>query len=189
MAYLQSPGVQIIEKDASAVTPGASTTVGGTVGVFQWGPVMVPMLVSNESDLVTIFGAPNDQTFGSFFAATNFLSYTRSLWVTRAATINKNATADGAGLLIKNLDVYDSSYATGQANVGTFAARYPGTMGNSVQVSIADSATFATWAYKDQFKSAPGTSDFATSKGGSGDELHIIILDKDGKFIKQVFFE
>jgi hypothetical protein len=180
--YLQSPGVQIIEKDASVTTPGASTTVGGTVGVFQWGPVMVPMLINSEDNLVSVFGTPNDSTFSSFFACTNFLSYTSSLWVVRAATVNKNSTANGAGLLIKNLDDYEASYSTGQGSVGTFAARYPGTMGNSITVSIADSATFATWAYKDQFQSAPGTSDFAASKGGSDDEMHIIVIDTAGKF-------
>lgn len=182
MAYLQSPGYQIIEKGASAVTVGASTTVGGTVGVFQWGPVMVPMLIDSESTLVSVFGQPNDQTFGSFFTAANFLSYTNAMWVTRAATVNKNATANGAGLLIKNLADYEAAYSAGQGSVGAFAARYPGTLGNTILVSMADSATFSTWAYKDQFQSAPGTSDYAASKGGSADEVHIIVIDAAGKF-------
>jgi len=182
MAFLQSPGVQIVEKDASAVTPGASTTVGGTVGVFQWGPVMVPMLISGEDNLVSIFGKPDDSTFGAFFSASNFLSYTSSLWVVRAATTNKNSTSNAAGLLIKNIDSYDDSYSSGQGSVGTFAARYPGSIGDSIQVSIADSGTFATWEYKDQFQSAPGTSDFAESKGGLNDEIHIIVVDVGGKF-------
>lgn len=180
--FLQSPGVQVIEKDASLVTPGASTTVGGFVGIFQWGPVMTPMLISDEANLVSIFGKPDNNTFGAFFSATGFLSYTNALWVTRAQTVNKNATADGAGLLIKNLFDYEAGYADGQGSVGTFAARYPGAIGNSIQVSIADSATFATWAYKDQFQSAPGTSDFAASKGSTNDELHVIIIDAAGKF-------
>lgn len=180
--YLQSPGVQIIEKDASGVTPGASSSVGGTVGVFKWGPVMTPMLIDNEQTMVDVFGAPDSNTYGSFFSATSFLSYTNALWVVRAATINKNATADSSGLLIKNLSDYEEGYSTGQAVVGAFAARYPGTMGNSLAVSIADSATFATWEYKGQFQSAPGTSEFAASKGGSNDELHLIIIDTAGKF-------
>jgi Phage tail sheath protein subtilisin-like domain/Phage tail sheath C-terminal domain len=180
--FLQSPGVQVIEKDASVVTPGASSSVGGYVGTFQWGPVMTPMLISDESNLVSIFGKPDDATFGSFFSSTNFLSYANALWVTRAATVNKNATANGAGLLIKNVFDYEAGYSIGQGSVGTFAARYPGTLGNSILVSIADSATFSTWAYKDQFQSAPGTSDFVASKGGLNDELHIIVIDAGGKF-------
>jgi Phage tail sheath protein subtilisin-like domain/Phage tail sheath C-terminal domain len=180
---LQSPGVQILEQDASVVVTGLSTSVGGTVGVYQWGPVMVPMLISNEVDLVTTFGKPNDSTFGSFFSAANFLAYTSAMWVTRADTTGSlNSTAVGTGLSINNIDVWESSYSTGQAAVGVFAARYPGTMGNGILVSIADSATFATWAYKDQFRGAPGTSDYATSKGALQDEMHVIVIDAAGKF-------
>lgn len=180
--YLQSPGVQIIEKDASGVTPGASSSVGGTVGVFKWGPCMVPMLVDNEQTQLSTFGPPDSNTYGSFFSTTNFLSYTNACWVVRAATVNKNATASGTGILIKNVADYESSFADGQASVGSFAARYPGVMGNSLTISIADSATFATWEYKGQFQSAPSTSEFAASKGGSNDELHIIVIDTAGRF-------
>lgn len=180
--YMQSPGLQVIEKDASLVTTGTSSTVGGFVGTFRWGPVMTPMLLDTESALVSTFGQPDDSTFGSFFSSSNFLSYTNALWVTRAATTNKNATADGTGILIKNMFDYEEAFSTGQASVGAFVARYPGSMGNSILVSVADSGTFETWEYKNQFQSAPGTSDFAESKGATNDELHIIIIDKLGKF-------
>lgn len=180
--YLQSPGIQVIEKDASAVTPGTSTTVGGHVGTFRWGPVMTPMLINNEATLAATFGKPDDNTFGSFFSTANFLSYANAVWVTRAATVNKNATVDGSGILIKNLFDYENGFNDGQGSVGAFAARYPGTLGNSITVSIADSVTFATWEYKNQFQSAPGTSEYTSSKGGSNDEIHVIVIDKNGKF-------
>jgi hypothetical protein len=179
---LQSPGVQVIEKDASAVTVGASTTTGGTVGVFQWGPVMSPILIDNENTLVSVFGKPDATTFGSFFSASNFLSYTNNLYVTRAATTNTNATAFGTGTLIKNFDDYETNFMSGAADVGAFAARYPGTLGNGIKVSYADSSTFAEWTYKDEFRSAPATSDYAAARGGSNDELHVIVIDVDGKF-------
>jgi hypothetical protein len=179
---LQSPGVQIVEKDVSAVTTALSTSTGGTVGVFQWGPVMTPMLIDNESALVSTFGKPDTLTYSSFFSAANFLSYSNSLWVTRAATTNTNATSSGTGLLIKNLDEYETSYADGGATVGTWAARYPGTLGNGITVSMADSSTFATWEYASEFQSAPDTSDDVAAKGGSNDELHVIVIDKLGKF-------
>jgi hypothetical protein len=38
------------------------------------------------------------------------------------------------------------------------------------------------WQYAEQFGIAPGTSTYASSKGGSNDELHVIVLDEDGKF-------
>lgn len=179
---LQSPGVQIIEKDASAVTIGSSTTVGGMVGTFQWGPVMSPMLIDNEATLVSVFGKPDASTFGSFFAASNFLSYTNNLYVTRPETDNLNATLYGTGSLIKNFDDYESNHMSGASDVGAFAARYPGVLGNGIKVSYADSSTFAEWVYKDEFQTAPGTSDYAAARGGFNDELHVIVIDVDGKF-------
>lgn len=179
---LQSPGVQVIEKDASFSVAGASTSVAGTVGVFKWGPVMVPMLVSDEQDLAETFGKPDDLTFGSFFAAANFLAYSSGVWVVRATTGNLNSTADGSGIQINNNDVYEASFANGEGAVGSFAARYPGTMGNGIIVSLADSGTFSTWTYKDQFDGIPGTSDYAAAAGGSNDEVHVVVIDATGKF-------
>lgn len=37
------------------------------------------------------------------------------------------------------------------------------------------------WKYKSQFNSAPGTSSYAKVRGSSNDELHIVIIDRDGK--------
>jgi hypothetical protein len=38
------------------------------------------------------------------------------------------------------------------------------------------------WQYADSFGVAPGTSDYTTSRGGSNDELHVIVVDEDGLF-------
>jgi phage tail sheath protein FI len=40
--------------------------------------------------------------------------------------------------------------------------------------------TASLWKYKDQFLSAPGTSDYVADRGGADDEMHIIILDDTG---------
>ena len=37
------------------------------------------------------------------------------------------------------------------------------------------------WKYYDQFDRAPGTSPYAQAKGGSNDELHVIVIDEDGE--------
>jgi hypothetical protein len=55
-----------------------------------------------------------------------------------------NATAEegtgtgdpGIGALIRNQQDYESNYSDGLANVGPFAAKYPGVLGNSLEVSI-----------------------------------------------------
>ena len=94
------------------------------------------------------------------------------------ATINRTITV--AGLKIINGETYNSSFANGAGIVGSFAAKYPGTLGNSLKVAVCDSAGFSTWTYKDEFDSAPGTSTYATSVGGTQDEMHIIVIDEDG---------
>lgn len=85
-----------------------------------------------------------------------------------------------AGLKIINAETYNGTYANGAGLVGPWAAKYPGTLGNSLQVSMADSASFATWTYAAEFDAAPGTSTYAASVNGSADEMHIIVIDEDG---------
>lgn len=38
------------------------------------------------------------------------------------------------------------------------------------------------WKYASLFSGAPGTSDWATQRGGSADELHVVVIDEDGAF-------
>jgi len=37
------------------------------------------------------------------------------------------------------------------------------------------------WRYYDQVDGAPGTSAWTTNRSGSGDEIHVVIIDEDGK--------
>jgi hypothetical protein len=340
MPFQLSPGVAVVEKDFTSIVPAVSTSAGAFAGVFQWGPVLQPVTISSETELVRRFGKPVADSAASFFTAANFLSYTNNLLVARIDTVtHRNAVAnpsgtvtaittvpgsgytsapvvtlsapqiaggvqatavanmagssitsaavaaggtgytsaaitftaapggtaatgtvqvtDGAvtgititsggsgyttaptavitgngsgatagaitlssttvasitvtsggtgytsaptvtltggggtgasgtavvatgGVKINNENDYLTSFVNGAGVVGEFAAKYPGTLGNSLQVSLADSSSFSTWAYKDEFDTAPGTSDSAASVGGSNDELHLIILDQDG---------
>lgn len=94
MANLLSPGVQVVEKDLTQIVPKVSTSRGAYAGRFNWGPVLDPQLVSNEPELVTVFGKPNNDTYESFFTAANFLQYSNSMYVSRADSANlKNAVA------------------------------------------------------------------------------------------------
>jgi len=67
-----------------------------------------------------------------------------------------------------------------------FIAKYPGTLGNSLQVSVlpidsGGTTGFDGWTYKSSFDREPGTSDFASARGASNDEIHIAVIDRDGK--------
>ena len=259
MAFQLSPGVLVREVDLTNVVPAVATSPGAFVGAFQWGPVDEVINVSSENQLVEIFGEPNDDTYEYFFTAANFLSYGSNLQVVRAETGNLNATQDASGFLIKNTEHYDTLGASAiSTGVGDWAAKYPGTLGNSLRVSmchnanafeeasaasvgttnavgatsitVADAAKLivgdliifgnhateyeitaistntltirekgkttgltaavdgssvavsvtAKWYYADEFDGAPGTSAQATARGGSGDEIHVIVIDEDG---------
>ena len=95
-------------------------------------------------------------------------------------TATADATVETAGIKINNLDAYNTTYSAGAGVVGEWAAKFPGALGNSLKVSMADSQTYVGWIYQDEFDSAPGTSAHAASVGGSNDELHIIVIDEDG---------
>ena len=181
MPFQLSPGVAVVEKDFSSIVPAVSSSVGAFAGTFQWGPVLDPVTISSESILVQRFGKPNDTTAQSFFTAANFLSYTNNLLVVRTdSTGALNAVSSGTAIKIKNFDEYLASYSTGQATVGEFAAKYPGSLGNSLLVSMADSATYGAWTYKDAFDSAPSTSAYANASSADNDELHIVVVDDNG---------
>ena len=345
MPFQLSPGVAVVEKDFSAIVPAVSTSRGAFAGAFQWGPVLSPVQVTSENELVSLFGKPTDANYKSFFTAANFLSYTNACLITRADTTNaKNAvavqsgsvtsvtrTAPGSGFTsvptvtfsaptdpsgvtatgtvtlsggavtgvtisaggtlyttpiitfsapqvaggttatgtltvasgvitavvitqggtgytsaptatignagsgtgatigtvsiaastvtgvtitsagsgysaaptvtitggggtgatftaavalggtkINNSTDYLNTYATGAGTFGEWAAKYPGALGNSIKVSMCDSVGFSTWVYAANFNGIPGTSTYATSVGGSQDELHVIVIDEDG---------
>jgi len=260
MAFQLSPGVLVREIDLTQVVPAVATSPGAFAGAFQWGPVDEVINISSENELVSVFGEPNADTYEYFFTAANFLSYGSNLQVVRAETGNLNATQDGSGFLIKNMTHYDNLGASAVATgVGDWAAKYPGTLGNSLKVSTCTSANAYTqtsitttaannsagetsivladssaigvgdlivfdghsteyevtandgsttvtvnelgkttgltqavdgssvavnvtvkWRYHADFDNAPGTSAQATAKGGSADEMHVIVIDEDG---------
>lgn len=184
MAFQLSPGVLVTEKDLTAVVPQVATTAGGFAGAFQWGPVDQVTTIDSENQLVERFGKPNGTTFKSFFTAANFLSYGNNLQVIRVVNqaTAKNAIANAAAtaVLIKNEDHYINTYADGSGSVGEWAAKYPGALGNSLKVSLADANVYSGWAYATLFDDAPGTSTYTSSLSGSADEMHIIVIDEDG---------
>lgn len=181
MAFQLSPGILITEKDLTNIVPAVSTSTAAFAGAFAWGPVLAPVLITSENELVSTFGKPKSGNFTSFFSAANFLAYSNSIYVCRAAAANaKNAVSSGTAIAINNQNDYYTTYVNGSATVGEFAAKYPGVVGNSIRVSMADGISYGAWAYKDEFDSAPGTSSYVSNASGSKDELHIIVIDEFG---------
>lgn len=256
MAFQVSPGVVVSEIDLTTVVPAVSTTDAAMVGAFSWGPVEDVTLIDNELQLVDKFGKPSSDSAVSFLNAANFLAYGNRLRLVRVVESTAlNATAEdgtgsgspGVGILIKNDADYDAQYVGGAADVGLWAARHPGALGNSLRVSLCPNAAAysqtlsvsstgttltgtsfdtkltpgsiitsptgqerrivsvtnattavlssafspdlaastnvtATWQYKQQIQFTPGTSQYASSRGGANDELHVIVIDELGLF-------
>lgn len=174
-----SPGVNVTEIDLTGFVPAVATTGAGMVGEFAWGPVDDYTIVADSKKLETLFGKPDDTNYIDWFTGYNFLAYSNNLNVIRVVSSDAlNASDDGAGELVKNETDYTSVFTS--APTAKITAKYPGTLGNSLKIEIADSATFDNWAWKTEFDTAPGTSIFAAEVGSVNDEMHIVVVDEDG---------
>jgi hypothetical protein len=186
MAFQISPGVSVSEVDLTTVVPSVLTTAGAFVGTFDWGPAQEITLIDSEITLLKTFGQPSSNSAVSFFTAANFLSYGNNLRVVRSVgdgALN-SSTIPLAAVKVDNEDEFENTYLNLNTDVyGSFIARFPGALGDSLNVSVCSSNTqFATWDYRSFFTSAPGTSDYAAALGGSSDEMHIVVVDEDGLF-------
>jgi hypothetical protein len=157
--YTATPTVQFSSPDTVGGTPatGVATLSGGAVTA------------------ITIINPGSGYTSAPTVSVTPATGDTTGTGATATAVIEAFAAP-----LIKNEDDYETNYANGQAAVGMFAAKYPGSLGNSLLVSFADSTSYAAWAYRDLFDSAPGTSAYVANLGGQNDQLHIVVIDEDG---------
>ena len=184
MAFQLSPGVLVTEKDFTSVVPQVGSSAGAFAGAFQWGPVNQVITIGSENQLVERFGKPNDTVFASFFTAANFLQYGNNLQVVRSVgstARNAKSNTNGTAVIVSNEDAYDATYSAGSVALGEWTAKYPGALGNSLKVAIADANIWAsTWTYAGNFDGAPSTSTYAANTGASNDEMHIIVIDEDG---------
>ena len=188
MAFQVSPGVQVKEIDATGVIPAVSTSIGGFVGAFNWGPVNQIRTVSSEDELATVFGTPDHNTAKYFLTAASFLKYGNALKVIRvvgdATNANAGVTTEGTTAFDSDLVINnDDEYGTVPAAAGEWVARFPGLLGNSLKVEVCThGGGFSGWDHAGQFDAEPDTSDYAVGKGKAdfGDEIHVAVIDEDG---------
>jgi phage tail sheath protein FI len=191
----ESPSIVVKEVDLTGVVPNVQSTTGAIVGNFRWGPVRKATLVDTEATLAATFATPSSTTAVDFLSAAYYLKYSNSLYVVREATAAaRNANAQAAStIVVRNKDHYDTIASTfgtdsGEVNSGSWIARFPGTLGNSLKVSICPAGSdssgthFSTWSYRSAFDGAPGTSAYASARNSSNDECHVVVVDEDGLF-------
>lgn len=194
MSFQVSPGVRVREIDLTTVVPAVSTSIGGICAPFKWGPVNTITTISDEDQLAEVYGKPVPTAAGGnakwWFTAAQFLQYGNNLKTVRCDLEGaKNAVGGDAGstaVEINNRDHYDSLTSTILPK--PFYAKYPGELGNSLQVSVCSAGTaFTTWEYANLFDTAPGTSVYAAEIVVNdtvevNDELHIAVVDEGGLF-------
>ena len=93
-----SPGVLTTERDYTTIIPGIATSTGGIAGSFSWGPANELKSISNENQLVEIFGRPTNANYRPFFMTADFLSYSTHIEVVRVVGEDaRNAVSGGTG--------------------------------------------------------------------------------------------
>jgi phage tail sheath protein FI len=171
MAFQLSPGINVSEIDLTTVVPTVSTTTGAFAGVFAWGPVNEPILVSSEVDVVKRFGKPvTGFNIETFYTAADFLAYGNSLYITRA---NNSSTAAYANLQVVNANTgVTANVAT--AGLLQFEAKYPGELGNALKVMLVGASAFAA--------SNNGIKAYADRAPSNDRSVHVAVIDTTGLF-------
>lgn len=177
MAFViqNSPGVVTTETALPNVVSAIGGSVGATVGPFQWGPVNLPTLISNENKLVSRFLGPNDDIAEYWFSASRFLAYSTAMYIVRV-TDNLAANACDEPTSAANIDNEFEFNSISTTLSGAFYARYPGVAGNGLTTVYLDSTNYANAIAGDAglariFPVAP-----------TGNNVHVAILDRLGTF-------
>ena len=190
---LLSPGVEIQERD---LTIGSIETVevnvGAIAGAFAKGPVLTPVRISSESQLIETFGEPTDANAETWWTAASFLSYGGVLDVVRASTSGQLSASDDSVtspylLSIPTKDVYEATYFGATANPFKWAARDVGAEANAIRVAVVDKGAdvtltldgaLATTTVGTQIADTNGTkSGYIYAWDGSGNKVSIITSD------------
>ena len=192
MAFQLSPGVNVTERDLTTIVPSVATTSACFAGLFEWGPVGLPVLVGTVQEYGALYGLPRDGNYEYWFTAYNYLGYGNNLKIVRCVDENaaKNSTPGSLGSTLIKTPSNAESVVVGTN--GAFAARYAGELGNSLWVDMCGGATsvgsagatFGSWTFKSIFGAIPTQSAYSDRLGltNTNDAFHLVVVDKDGKF-------
>jgi len=147
----------------------AVTTAYGPFGARYAGALGNRLLVSI---------CPSSQAFSSNLTVTDSL---KANAVTAGDTvINVNGTANAAANVVAG-DLISVDGGTTYIRVASVNATAIITATALSTVTVG-TAVLRKWQYADSFGVAPGTSTYTSGLGGSGDEMHVIVVDEDGQF-------
>lgn len=199
MPTMLSPGVVVVEKDFTNIIPTVSSGIGAIAGRFSKGPVNMPIMISSEDELVSVFGKPNNTNANEWFTASQFLQYTNKLWVVRISASDAfNATSGSAGVLVRNETEYSTISSGNLTTASHFISRNPGVIGNAIGVIVLDAENyteFTTWStnvgnlgffpdgvtYDKYFTYTPSTTEYTKKfSATANDEVFVMVVDLTG---------
>ena len=185
--------------------PGSTTATGGT-GYLNTPTVSIsaaPLGGANATATATVSTSSiskiNIINSGSGYTAAPTVTITASNIGSQGIVVPPTSVvavvSSSTGVKIKNTADYVTNFRDFTASVyGMFAARYPGTLGNGIQIVVVDNAVY-NWAVANpssyisgtnnvkasvitnSFTGAPGSSNAASVKSIVNDELHVLVLD------------
>ena len=178
MPFQLSPGVAVVEKDFTSIVPAVATSIGAFAGQFDWGPVLEPITITSEDDLVRRFGTPNNFNFQSWFTAANFLSYSNNLLLVRQKTTNmKNAVVTPSGG-VSSITLDNAGY--GYISTDPAPSVQVRTDGVIKSVTVLTGGTGFTQAPVVSFNDSTGQGAAATANVSAGGQLISITVTKQG---------
>jgi hypothetical protein len=146
---LVSPGVNIREVDLTlGRIDQTGAQIGAIAGPFEKGPINIPTLISDEKELIEVFGRPKlqDDQNEYWYSASNFLSYGGKLRIIRVGDSNSSVgrlynanigvSSSSTELRIFNQEDYDNNHRN--TNSWYFASKTPGSWANNLKVCIID---------------------------------------------------
>ena len=147
-----SPSVDAQEYDLTNIIPSVSTSAGAIAGIFGWGPVGSPTLINSETNLKNSFGPPTNLNAETWFTAANFLAYSSTEYVCRAA--NTTGTTPFGTFFAANASSNTPSnifnIASGNTNAfvnGMFVAQTTNNAlvnsGNNIVISVVNSSAIS----------------------------------------------
>jgi phage tail sheath protein FI len=160
------------------------------------------VLIENETDYLDNHESASNTTYGPFAAryagalgnslrisiCPSSQAFSSNLTATDSVTANTTASGNTVVQVTGNptTNVYVGDLVSFDG--GTSYVRVTAVTASNISIASAVSAItgpatiLRKWQYADNFGVTVGTSDYASSRGGSGDELHIVVIDEDGKF-------
>ena len=201
MAFALSPSVNVKEIDLSTIVPAVATSICAVAGEYAWGPCFDKKLVTNQKDLITQFGYPTNAVAKHWWSASNFLAYGNTLYVARAVdpdsalnaglecldTVTGGAPVELADYIPNENAIepqISSQVYSSAEHIAAFYAKYPGVIGNEIQIAVANATDFGTAEvisggadFADVFEFSP--TDYDTTFFG------VVVLNSDDEIIEQ----